>query len=115
MNAKEVLAFAKSKNIEMVDLKFMDFVGTWQHFAVPIYELKEDSFEEGFGFDGSSIRGFQAIHESDMKLIPDVTTAYIDPFRAEKTLVLNFSIRDPFTDEPYSRDPRQIAAKAQAW
>ena len=66
-------------------------------------------------FDGSSIRGFQAIHESDMKLVPDPTTAYLDPFRTEKTLILNFSIVDPFTDEPYSRDPRNIAAKAEAY
>jgi glutamine synthetase len=86
-----------------------------QHFNVPAESVDESFFEIGQMFDGSSIRGFQAIHESDMKLIPDVTTAYIDPFRAEKTLVINFSIRDPFTDEPYSRDPRNIAAKAEAY
>ena len=79
----------------------------------PVFD--EEFFDEGLMFDGSSIRGFQAIHESDMKLIPDPTTAYVDPFRAEKTLAMNFSIRDPFTDEPYSRDPRNIAAKAEAY
>ena len=114
MNAKEVLGFAKSKNIEMIDLKFMDFIGTWQHFAVPIYELKEDSFEEGFGFDGSSIRGWQPIHASDMLVIPDPETAVIDPFITRPTLSLICNIVDPITKENYSRDPRNIAAKAEA-
>jgi glutamine synthetase len=80
MTPKQVLEFAKNKKIEMVDLKFMDFVGTWQHFAVPIYELQEDNFEDGFGFDGSSIRGWQPIHASDMLVIPDPDTAIPDPF-----------------------------------
>lgn len=115
MNAKEVLAFAKSKNIEMVDLKFMDFIGTWQHFAVPIYELKEDSFEEGFGFDGSSIRGWQPIHASDMLVIPDPETAVVDPFITRTTLSLICNIVDPITKENYSRDPRNIARKAEAY
>src|SRR3990170_1774947 len=99
MTPKEVVEFAKSKKIEMVDLKFMDFVGTWQHFAVPIYELQEDNFEEGFGFDGSSIRGWQPIHASDMLVIPDADTAIVDPI----------------TKEDYSRDPRNIARKAEAY
>jgi glutamine synthetase len=86
-----------------------------QHFNVPATSVDADFFVNGQMFDGSSIRGFQAIHESDMKLIPDVTTAFIDPFRVEKTLVMNFSIVDPFTNEPYSRDPRNVAAKAQAY
>ena len=115
MNAKEVLGFAKSKNIEMVDLKFMDFIGTWQHFAVPIYELKEDSFEEGFGFDGSSIRGWQPIHASDMLVIPDPETAVVDPFITRPTLSLICNIVDPITKENYSRDPRNIARKAEAY
>ena len=115
MNAKEVVGFAKSKNIEMVDLKFMDFIGTWQHFAVPIYELKEDSFEEGFGFDGSSIRGWQPIHASDMLVIPDPETAVVDPFIARPTLSLICNIVDPITKENYSRDPRNIARKAEAY
>src|SRR5665811_2040762 len=115
MNAKEVLGFAKSKNIEMVDLKFMDFIGTWQHFAVPVYELKEDSFEEGFGFDGSSIRGWQPTHASDMLVIPDPETAVIDPFITRPTLSLICNIVDPITKENYSRDPRNIARKAEAY
>ena len=86
-----------------------------QHFNVPAQSVDEDFFTDGQMFDGSSIRGFQAIHESDMKLVPDPATAYLDPFRAEKTLIMNFSIVDPFTDEPYSRDPRNIAAKAEAY
>ena len=106
MNAKEVLGFAKTKSIEMIDLKFMDFIGTWQHFAVPIYELKEDSFEEGFGFDGSSIRGWQPIHASDMLVIPDPETAVVDPFITRPTLSLICNIVDPITKENYSRDPQ---------
>ena len=113
MNAKEVLELAKKNKCVMFDLKFTDFPGVWQHISHPIWMLDEAAFEDGFGFDGSSIRGFQAIHESDMKLVPDVATAFVDPFRAEKTLVMNMSIRDPFTDEPYSRDPRNVARKAE--
>ena len=86
-----------------------------QHFNVPAKTVDIDFFTNGQMFDGSSIRGFQAIHESDMKLIPDPATAFIDPFRTAKTLVMNFSIRDPFTDEVYSRDPRNVAAKAEAY
>jgi len=115
MTAKEVLAFAKSNNVEMVDLKFMDFVGTWQHFAVPVYELGEDNFEEGYGFDGSSIRGWQPIHASDMLVIPDPDTAVMDPFIASPTLSLICNIVDPITKEAYSRDPRNIARKAEAY
>ena len=86
-----------------------------QHFNVPAASFGMPAFEDGLMFDGSSIRGFQSIHESDMKLIPDPATAFIDPFRSAKTLVMNFSIRDPFTNEPYSRDPRNVAAKAEAY
>jgi glutamine synthetase len=114
-NSDEVLRYIKDEGVVFVDVRFCDLPGVMQHFNVPAESVDESFFEVGQMFDGSSIRGFQAIHESDMKLIPDVTTAYIDPFRAEKTLVINFSIRDPFTDEPYSRDPRNIAAKAQAY
>jgi glutamine synthetase len=110
-----VLRYIKDEGVVFVDVRFCDLPGVMQHFNVPAESVDESFFEVGQMFDGSSIRGFQAIHESDMKLIPDVTTAYIDPFRAEKTLVINFSIRDPFTDEPYSRDPRNIAAKAEAY
>jgi glutamine synthetase len=114
-NAEEVLRFIKKQEVQFVDVRFCDLPGVMQHFNVPAQTLPEEFFVEGQMFDGSSIRGFQAIHESDMKLVPDVTTAYLDPFRAEKTLVINFSIRDPFTDEPYSRDPRNVAAKAEAY
>ncbi|MDO5504392.1 MAG: type I glutamate--ammonia ligase [Actinomycetia bacterium] len=111
----EVLAYIKDEDVKFVDIRFCDLPGIMQHFNVPADSVDEDFFTIGQAFDGSSIRGFQAIHESDMKLLPDVKTAYIDPFRVEKTLVINFSIVDPFTDEPYSRDPRNIAAKAEAY
>ena len=111
----EVLKFIKDEGIAFVDVRFCDLPGMMQHFNVPATSVDADFFVNGQMFDGSSIRGFQAIHESDMKLIPDVTTAFIDPFRVEKTLVMNFSIVDPFTNEPYSRDPRNVAAKAQAY
>jgi glutamine synthetase len=114
-NADEVLRFIKDEGVRFVDVRFCDLPGVMQHFNVPAESVGEDFFTNGQMFDGSSIRGFQAIHESDMKLIPDPTTAYLDPFRTEKTLALNFSIVDPFTDEPYSRDPRNIAAKAEAY
>ena len=111
----EVLAFIKDEGIAFVDIRFCDLPGVMQHFNVPAQSVTEDFFTTGQAFDGSSIRGFQAIHESDMKLIPDVATAFVDPFRAEKTLVMNFAIVDPFTDEPYSRDPRNVAMKAEAY
>ncbi|MGZ4615100.1 MAG: type I glutamate--ammonia ligase [Actinomycetes bacterium] len=114
-NADEVLRFIKKEDVKFVDVRFCDLPGVMQHFNVPAQSVDEAFFTEGQMFDGSSIRGFQAIHESDMKLIPDPQTAYLDPFRTEKTLALNFSIVDPFTDEPYSRDPRNIAAKAEAY
>ncbi|RKS74002.1 glutamine synthetase [Motilibacter peucedani] len=114
-NADEVTSYIAANDVKFVDVRFCDLPGVMQHFNVPAQSVDESFFTEGQMFDGSSIRGFQAIHESDMKLIPDVTSAFIDPFRAEKTLVLNFSIVDPYTGEPYSRDPRQIAAKAEAY
>ena len=114
-NADEVLRFIKDEGVKFVDVRFCDLPGVMQHFNVPAESVGEAFFTEGAMFDGSSIRGFQAIHESDMKLMPDIATAYLDPFRVEKTLNINFSIRDPFTDEPYSRDPRNIAAKAEKY
>src|SRR4026209_98360 len=114
-NADEVLRFIKDEGVKFVDVRFCDLPGVMQHFNVPAQSVDEDFFVNGQMFDGSSIRGFQAIHESDMKLIPDPATAYVDSFRKEKTLALNFSIVDPFTDEAYSRDPRNIAAKAEAY
>ena len=112
---KAVLEMIKKEGIRLVDLRFMDFPGIWQHFTVPASELEESSFEDGFGFDGSSIRGWQPINDSDMLVIPDASTAKIDPFFEEKTLVLIGNIVDPITREPYSRDPRNIARKAEAY
>lgn len=109
---KQVLAYAKANGAKFVDFKFTDLPGTWQHFTASLDELSEDLFEEGIGFDGSSIRGFQAIHESDMLLFPDPATALMDPFTAHPTLSLICTVRDPLTGEAYSRDPRYIAQKA---
>jgi glutamine synthetase len=115
MTPKEVLDMAKENSAKVVDLRFMDFPGLWQHFTVPISELTESSFEDGFGFDGSSIRGWQPIHASDMLVVPDVTTAKMDPFYEAPTLVLICNIVDPITREAYTRDPRNIARKAEAY
>ena len=115
MTPKEVLDMAKENGAKVVDLRFMDFPGLWQHFTVPISELTESSFEDGFGFDGSSIRGWQPIHASDMLVVPDPTTAKMDPFYEAPTLVLICNIVDPITREAYSRDPRNIAQKAEAY
>jgi glutamine synthetase len=115
MTPSEVIALCREQGIRMVDVKFMDFPGTWQHFSVPVYQLEEDSFEEGFGFDGSSIRGWQAIHASDMLVIPDPKTAFVDPFCRVPTLSLICNIVDPITKELYTRDPRAIAQKAEAY
>ncbi len=111
MTPKEVLSMIKEKSIQFVDFKFQDFPGTWQHFTVPQHCLEEDSFEEGFGFDGSSIRGWQAINESDMLILPDPTTAFVDPFMEIPTLSLTCSILDPITKQRYTRDPRNVALK----
>ncbi len=115
MTPAQVLAMAKEKGVRIVDIRFMDFPGIWQHFSVPIGELEESSFEDGFGFDGSSIRGWQPINASDMLVIPDAGTAKIDPFFKDPTLVLIGNIADPLTRESYTRDPRNIAKKAEAY
>jgi len=115
MTPKEVIEFAKKNKARVVDLRFMDFPGVWQHFTVPMSELTESSFEEGFGFDGSSIRGWQPIHASDMLVVPDAATAKMDPFFEVPTLVLIGNIVDPITLESYTRDPRNIAKKAEAY
>ncbi len=115
MSAKDVLTMVKEKNIRVIDIRFMDFPGIWQHFSVPVSELDETSFEDGFGFDGSSIRGWQPINASDMLVIPDASTAKVDPFYEAPTLVLIGNIVDPITREAYSRDPRNIAQKAEAY
>ncbi|MDQ5974769.1 MAG: glutamine synthetase [Actinomycetota bacterium] len=114
-NANEVLKYVKDNDVEFVDVRFMDLPGIMQHFNVPANSFDQAVFDDGLMFDGSSIRGFQAIHESDMKLVPDPATAYVDPFRNAKTVVMNFSVRDPYTNEPYSRDPRNVAANAEAY
>jgi glutamine synthetase len=106
---------AKENKAKVVDIRFMDFPGIWQHFSVPISELEVSNFEDGYGFDGSSIRGWQPINASDMLVVPDADTAKMDPFYAEPTLVLIGNIVDPITREPYSRDPRHIAQKAEAY
>ncbi|MBI2371079.1 MAG: type I glutamate--ammonia ligase [Deltaproteobacteria bacterium] len=115
MTPKDVLKFSRENQAKILDLKFLDLFGIWQHFSVPITELGEESFEEGFGFDGSSIRGWQAINASDMLVIPDPATAVMDPFTAEPTLTMIVNIVDPITRERYSRDPRNVAQKAEAY
>ncbi len=112
-SVKEVLELAK--NVKMVDLRFIDLPGTWQHFTIPAHRLDLDLFEEGIPFDGSSIRGFQEIHESDMLLVLDPDTAFIDPVAPLPTLVISCDVFDPITKQPYSRDPRYVARKAEAY
>jgi glutamine synthetase len=112
-SADEVLKFAAERGVEMVDLKFVDLPGTWQHMSLPLRALDAGDFETGLGFDGSSIRGFQEIHESDMLLMPDPTTAFIDPYYERTTLSLICSIADPVLGETYERDPRFVAHKAE--
>src|SRR5215467_13643337 len=102
--AEDVLKAIKDKSVEMVDLRFTDLPGTWQHFSVPPSAVNADAMSEGIGFDGSSIRGFQDIQESDMLVVPDPTTALLDPFTSATTLALICNIRDPITGEAYSRD-----------
>ena len=113
MIVKDVLELAKRIDARMVDIKFMDFVGQWQHVSIPIHRLNEELFEEGIGFDGSSIRGWLSIHESDMILIPDSPTAVVDPFSLEPTISLIANIHHPITKERYGRDPRNICMKAE--
>src|SRR2546427_6667770 len=98
---KEVIHAAKERGAKIVDLRFIDVPGLWQHFSIPASELSEELFAEGIGFDGSSIRGFQTIDESDMLLFPDASTAAMDPFTADPTLVLICDVRDPVTGKPY--------------
>lgn len=115
MTIKEILEMCKEQGVKMVDLKFIDLPGIWQHLTVPISQLTEESFEEGFNFDGSSIRGWKSIQDSDMKMIPDPNTALIDPFMEVPTLSLVCDIVNPDTYEAYNRDPRQILKKAIAY
>jgi glutamine synthetase len=111
----QVLQTIKDNDIVMVDLRFTDLPGLWQHFSVPSGALDLDSFTEGVGFDGSSIRGFQEIQESDMLVVPDPTTAFLDPFSEAQTLVLICDVVDPISGQPYARDPRHIAQKAETY
>jgi glutamine synthetase len=115
MKPKDVLDMAQQAGAVMVDLRFIDLPGVWQHTSVPIHRLDEGAFEDGFGFDGSSIRGYQPINASDMLVVPDPMTAQMDPFTARPTLALICSVVDPITRQPYSRDPRHVARKAEAF
>jgi glutamine synthetase len=113
MTPSEVLKYAEKHGAKFVDFKFVDLLGTWQHTSMPMHKLHEDTFTEGYNFDGSSIRGWQTINESDMSFIPDADSAVMDPFHAEPTLSLTCDIVDAVTRQPYSRDPRNIARKAE--
>ena len=112
---KDVIAWAQAKGLVMVDVKFIDLPGLWQHFSMPISEVTEELFTDGVGFDGSSIRGFQQIHESDMLLMPDPSTAIVDPVYKAPTLSLVCNVMDPVTGEQYTRDPRYVAQKAEQY
>ena len=115
MTPKDVLKKIEEEDIKIVDLRFIDLIGTWQHFSVPAHVIEEDVFEEGLGFDGSSIRGWKAIDESDMLVVPDASTAFMDSFTEEKTLNMVCDIVDPLTREQYQRHPRAIAKKAEEY
>jgi glutamine synthetase len=115
MNAKQVLELVKKNGVKIIDLRFCDFVGTWQHFSVPAHCLEASVFEDGLGFDGSSIRGWKSIHESDMLVIPDPTTAFLDPFTVHPTLVMSCSVKDPVTHEDYRRAPRDVAQRCESY
>ena len=115
MKPREVLAMCREKEVKAIDLRFVDFLGVWQHFTIPVGKLEEDVFEDGLGFDGSSIRGWQAINESDMLLVPVPDTAVVDPFTTIPTLSMICNVQDPMTREDYSRDPRNVARKAATY
>jgi glutamine synthetase len=115
MKPREVIAMCREKEVKAVDLRFVDFLGTWQHFTIPVAKLEEEVFEDGIGFDGSSIRGWQAINESDMLLVPVPDTAFVDPFTNVPTLAVICMVQDPITREDYSRDPRYVARKAATY
>jgi glutamine synthetase len=115
MTPKDVVKLAETKGVKIVDFRFIDLPGTWQHFSMPVTEFDESVFTDGLGFDGSSIRGFQTIDESDMLLMPDPDTAQLDPFTEVPTLVLICDVRDPVTGQAYSRDPRYVAKKVEAY
>ncbi|NUS01253.1 MAG: type I glutamate--ammonia ligase, partial [Nonomuraea sp.] len=114
-SADDVLKFISDEGVQFVDVRFTDLPGTTHHFTFPVENFGASVFTDGLMFDGSSIRGFQAIHESDMLLLPDPSSAVVDPFRQHKTLNLNFFVHDPLTGEAYSRDPRNVARKAEEY
>ena len=114
-NPDELLSYLSREEVRFVDIRFCDLPGVMQHFTLPAKAFDADAIEEGLAFDGSSVRGFQSIHESDMLLLPDLYTARLDPFRIEKTLIVNFFVHDPLTGEAYSRDPRNVARKAEEY
>jgi glutamine synthetase len=107
---KQVFDVVRERDVKVVDVKFTDLPGTWQHFTLPVESFDDDAFEEGLGFDGSSIRGWQGISESDMLLMPDPSTAILDPFTEAPTLSLVCEIADPLTRAPYAKDPRGVAS-----
>lgn len=111
--AEELLDWALERGVEMIDLKFVDLPGAWQHISLPIGAVSPEDFDDGVGFDGSSIRGFQEIDKSDMLLIPDASTGFIDPYYDRTTLSLICSVADPVQGEPYARDPRYVAQQAE--
>src|SRR5437868_10010797 len=115
MSPEQVLEFAQKNEARQVDVRFTDIPSLQHHITYPISELSSDSFENGFGIDGSSIRGWAAINESDMLLIPDASTAFVDPFYQIPTLVMIGNVRDPLTRQSHERDPRWIAQKAEAY
>ena len=115
MEHREVAGFIQENDVKVVDLKFVDLLGTWQHFSMAAHQISETTFTEGLGFDGSSIRAFQGIQRSDMVLIPDVTTAVLDPMMQHTTLSFICNIKDPVRDEPYHKDPRGLAQRAEAY
>src|SRR3954453_2063330 len=112
---EELVAYIAENDVEVFDIRFCDLLGVMNHLTVPASSVSVDSLAGGMAFDGSSIKGFQSIHESDMTLLPDVTTARVDPFRQRKTLTCNFFVHDPLTLQPYSRDPRNVARKAEEY
>src|SRR5436305_11974604 len=109
----EALEWGRSSQAQMVDLKFTDLLGAWQHMSLPLSAFDESAFDEGLGFDGSSIRGWQGISESDMLLVPDASSAILDPFTEAPTLSLICEIADPITRGGYARDPRRVARRAE--
>lgn len=114
-STQQAREFIASEDVKFIDIRFCDLPGLMQHFTIPVDAFDPDSLDQGIMFDGSSIRGFTEIHESDMKLVPDLSTAFIDPFRKAKTLVINHFVVDPFTNESYDRDPRVIAQRAEEY